>query len=567
MRINERLRQRDAGQRDVSYSAGADILLVIAAVLLTSPLSGIRIQAQVLSYLPTHLIIWAFLLGSICLTLIAISEVGVEQYGQLIGIVFILTGVSGTLTYGSLTNLYWSAWGTSFVLIGICLNIIWYLNLVESSPLSLPTADDGSCIGLDQLGVMYKNPIQLFLILVAAIIILRFGVLLAPLLAGQHQIGALAPFVGCLVVFYVPLRWAGIDADREVASFVIIAVLAWIILGFYFGSTTHVFGTDAMLFSQYSLDLLITGQNPYNSSMAPAFERYPVKENFVTYRIDGTIVNSLSYPAGAILAFLPQHLFDIQNLNYTTLGFFALILVFLTRDVSGALRFASIAILLSTQEFLFFSSGGVFDIIYIGFLLVGMKFWANEAYRAAALLVGLGFTIKQVPWIIGPFLAIWLYRTADSKTDFFHYVRGTLGYGFVGFLIPNLPFILWNPIEWIRGVFTPIAGGAPLTMQGIGLVSLSSMSIYYLPREYYLLLDFITLTALLLLYAYYFERLKWAAWVLPSIVYFVHFRSLINYFIYFPILGYYAVILRYRITVPIDEYRPLRWLKGATKIK
>jgi uncharacterized membrane protein len=564
MPIEDRIEEIQASRVDCSYTAGSDLLLVIAATLIVSPLLSLRPQMSILRSAWAHLLIWSFLLGAVALTILAVSTIDVDRYGRAIGIALFITGIGGTLTYGSLTNLFWSAWGMALVLIGCCVVVISSLSVANNSE-PLFSVDNST----ESFAEIYKNrfskpPMQLFIILIASIIVLRFGTYFMPLLQRHSSLGGLAPFVGCLLIFYVPLRWAGVDRDREVVSFAVLAVIIWISMAFFTQPGSGVFGTDAILFSQYSTDLLLSGENPYSSSMAPAYERYTVDDRFVTYRIDGTIVTSLSYPAGAILVFLPQALADIPNLNFTTILFYIGVLVFLTADTRGALQFTPVAILLATQDFIFFSSGGVFDIIYVLFILLGMKFWSEEAYRPAALVVGLGFTFKQVPWIIGPFLAIWLYRTADSRIEFLDRVRGTLSYGFAGFLLPNLPFVIWGPLEWVRGVFTPIAGGAPLTMQGIGLASLSSMSIYYLPREYYLLLVFTALGVAMLLYAHYFDQLKWAAWILPAAIYFVHFRSLLNYFLYFLIIGYYAVLLQYRLTVPADEYRVLRWLKRAT---
>lgn len=205
-----------------------------------------------------------------------------------------------------------------------------------------------------------------------------------------------------------------------------------------------------------------------------------------------------------------------------------------------------------------FSSGGVFDVMYILPLLVGMRLWKAKAYRPAALAVGAAFSVKQMPWLIGPFVAIWLLKECDTLTTFRRQAQKSLTYGFAGFLLPNLIF-LTHPISWLKGVVTPVAGGAPLTMQGITLSAIPTHDILYLPRQYFIMMAFIVYLSSIVLYYMWYENVKWVSFVLPSVILFFHYRSLLNYYIYTPIVACYAILLRRNLVVDRNVYRLQFW--------
>lgn len=303
-------------------------------------------------------------------------------------------------------------------------------------------------------------------------------------------------------------------------------------------------GTDAILFSHYSVDLLLDGQNPYTHSMLPAFGQYPVDDRFVTYRTDGSIVAALSYPALSFLYFIPQTLLGIPNFNLTPIVVLLIVLVFLIAESPPSLALAPFVIVFADQNITLFTYGGVFDILWVLPLLGAMKFWSQAKLGRAAFLVGLAFAVKQTPWFISPFLAVWLYTESPTYVEFGQKSARTVTYGIAGFLLPNIPFIIWNPTAWVTGVFTPIAGGAPLVQQGSGIVLLSANGLYSLPKSYFTVLLFSILCAALIVYVLYFEQLKWTAWIVPALIVWFNYRSLQNYFIFFVPLAYYAVLLR-----------------------
>ena len=333
--------------------------------------------------------------------------------------------------------------------------------------------------------------------------------------------------------------WGGRLAYATLAIFLAAVSIA------YFSNTAGRIGTDGLLFARYSVDLLLEGKNPYAHSMLPAFDEYPIREEYVTYKIDGNIVTSLSYPALSVLVFLPQALLGIPNLNLTSVFVILLVLLFLIRESPTYLKFAPFAVLFTDPSLIAFSFGGVFDIIWVFPLLIAMKFWYVGRIRAAAFAVGLACAVKQTPWFITPFLAIWLYERSEDVEEFLQVAIRCIGYGLAGFLLPNLPFIVWDFRAWIDGVLTPIAGGGvPLVKQGAGLTMLSVANMYPLPKSFFTLSMFIAIIVLLIGYSLYFNRVKWMVWLVPAVVLWFNYRSLQNYFVFFIPIAYYSALLQ-----------------------
>lgn len=356
----------------------------------------------------------------------------------------------------------------------------------------------------------------------------------------------------CTYLFAFALLYAAL-ADVDMAVWnprFATGVVGILLLMFALSYTTHLassyIGTDAMLFTRYAVDLVLSGQNPYTHSMESAFQQYPIDKRFVTYRIDGEIVTTFSYPALAFLAFVPQALLGIPNLNLTTVTVLLATLVFLVYESPTEFVLAPFVLMFVDPNLTLFSFGGVFDILWVFLLLLGMKYWTRGDLRLAAIFVGLAFAVKQIPWFVAPFLAVWLYAESETYRGFAERARTCIAYGLGAFLLPNLPFIVLSPVAWLKSVFTPVAGSVPMVKQGIGLTMLTSSGLLQLPKSFYTLLLLGVLGVALVAYFVYFERLRWVAWVVPMAILWVNYRSLQNYFIFFVPIAYYAVLCRHR---------------------
>lgn len=372
----------------------------------------------------------------------------------------------------------------------------------------------------------------------------RMWTLLAP--AAWYQAVAML-YVYAAAFAHLGSAVTDIDTERYTYHLALIALISACVGAFsvYLSVGPRLqFGTDALLFSRYSVDQLLAGANPYAISMAAAEDHYSTKIQMITPREDGSVVSTFSYPAGHILAFLPQRLADVGRTELRITPFAAIVgaAALLIYDSPRAYAIAPVGIFLAARNFFLISTNGITDGLWLLPVLVSMRYWYQDRYRGAAIALGIACSIKQTPWLITPFLAVWLAREAESWRAFGERASRCLAWGVGTFLAINLPFIVWAPRAWLSGVFTPIRDGvAPLVMQGSGVVTLSVTNTYALPKWWYTATMLGFMATLLVCYALYFERVKWIAWAAPMIILFFNYRSLNNYFSFFAPVVLYAV--------------------------
>jgi len=299
--------------------------------------------------------------------------------------------------------------------------------------------------------------------------------------------------------------------------------------------------TDALLFSKYATVLTLDGANVYTTSMEGATELPGESIRWMTTQIDGSYVWSFSYPAGAFVAYLPAAALGIKIRTVSVLaaGLAGLLLV---HDSPPLLATAVPLAMLLPRNLIVTAAGGLTDMIWVLPVLVAMRYWARERWTIAAVAMGVACSIKQQPWIITPFLAVWLWRASPERRTFAGRAGRCLAAGVGTFTLINLPWIIADPGAWVAGFLTPVGSTAPLVKQGVGLAVLTSSGVYGLPGWWHTTAVGVVLGVSLLTYAVYWERVRWVAWVVPMLVLFVHSRSLMSYFTHFVPVGYYAVL-------------------------
>jgi uncharacterized membrane protein len=291
--------------------------------------------------------------------------------------------------------------------------------------------------------------------------------------------------------------------------------------------------TDAMMFSRYSVDLLLQGQNPYTESMAPAFNLPGVRAQFATPRVDGSKVETLSYPAGAVLWFVPQRILvgnSPLGLRATILMTAVLVPAIIAHDLRPQLAPAALVASLAGRNLLLTAAGGVFHGLWVLPTLLGLRDWFRGNRLRAAAWLGLAASVKQLPWVLAPFFAIWIWHEADSPSTFVRDAVGPAAVAIGVFAAINAPFIVAAPEAWLEGVLTPLSPGAPLVHQGMGLALLAFVGIAHLPTEWFVMAAGLGFGIILLAYHLYHRELRWALAALPLIVWMLHTRSLASYF-------------------------------------
>jgi uncharacterized membrane protein len=326
------------------------------------------------------------------------------------------------------------------------------------------------------------------------------------------------------------------------------------------------YSTDSAAFNQIAAMRLLRGINPYLGSMMPEAARLLHDPgNFWTYTLGGGHVSSASYPAGSFLFQVPLRVLGFHHLSTDVLdllgGLAACLLLFVM--LPKAIRWLAPTLLLGGSFLGIFANGGT-DGLLLPFLLLAVWRWDRFAEGSAAgaagwlspLALGLACSVKQTAWFCVPFLVIGVgleaYRRRSSV------LRPTLAYlgaAAGAFALINLPFIIWSPAAWWRGVTLPIS--QPLVPDGQGLVTLG---LHGITRSVHLgaldLAGMLAGVALLVGFVLWYQHLKPVWLFLLPFVLFVPGRSLFEYLVDLLPAALVAATSVERVTAPVVSLRP-----------
>jgi hypothetical protein len=297
------------------------------------------------------------------------------------------------------------------------------------------------------------------------------------------------------------------------------------------------YGTDAIAFSHASAEILLAGDNPYQFEGEPAglLAQFAVPESFITRKNNGETIDRLvSYPGGHVLAYAGGMWLGAEDMRWVTFVFqiAALTVIWLSLSPLGQLL-APVALLVEPNLALFFTSGGVTDWLWVLPLALAAICMKRRWFVYGGIAFGLACAMKQQPWFAVPFAIVWVLNTVEPDADS-PWWRARVG-GFLaglatGFILPNFPFILWDPAAWAKGTLAPVLGDLVPDGQGFSLLSARGFS--SLADFEYSAIAGAVLVGLVILYVKYHGRLRDALWVLPPVALFFSYRSLHNYFIF-----------------------------------
>lgn len=310
---------------------------------------------------------------------------------------------------------------------------------------------------------------------------------------------------------------------------------AWAVLQVY---QAPGYGTDEIAFDQYAAHLLAHGTNPYTRSMAPAFPLYHVQPDGYTYRLNGTAVTTLSYPALSFLVYVPFLLLGLSSQLAVTVNVVAWMVAIV---VTMALLPTSIRplglVVGSLSVYTGFAVGGVTVALYVPLLVGAVVAWhrwpGRRGWRAwiSPALMGLALCVNQVPWFVLPFIVVGVgveaSRSGGRRAGWpaaLRYLAISVGVA----AVPNIPFVVWDAGAWLKGVLTPITTSSVPAGQGI-----VDLSLYLdLGGGYLKLLTVVSalaLVALLVAFAAFYRRLRPLAVILPAIALLLATRSYASY--------------------------------------
>jgi uncharacterized membrane protein len=297
------------------------------------------------------------------------------------------------------------------------------------------------------------------------------------------------------------------------------------------------FGTDELAIEYYSAFAFLHGANPYlPQAVSGVFSAFHVPEYYVTPLTTGGNIVSLGYPALSFLVLVPFSAINIQRpallLVIFEFALFVFFMIYYHRQKLDFLLPLVLFTLLAYTEYVFFAAGGVTDILWVVFALVGTSFLFEKKPAMAGIFLGLAISSKQTPFFLFPFLIWYVYKEGLSLRKFVLPALGT-------FFLLNGYFLITQPVAWLNGVLSPET--SPLVGIGAGLSQLSFTGIYFLPSWFFTTSLVVIFLACLALYILRYDSLKWAFFVFPAIVLLLNFRVLDNYLMYWPLFGLLVV--------------------------
>lgn len=312
-----------------------------------------------------------------------------------------------------------------------------------------------------------------------------------------------------------------------------------------------VYRTDSMAFTHYASQLwLFPSWNPYGHDLQIALEMFTVDVDYVTLKPDGDLVTNLNYPALHLLFFTPFAYFGLQDMRWITFIFaIAIILILYWKSPSEIRPLVLIPFFAGVDLAINFTAGCLNDFLWVLPLIITAFYIGNPLI--AGLSFGLASAVKQQPWLLFPFLLTYIWRSEEyagkKKTkSIVMFTTSTI----VGFLLPNIIFILKDPKSWLSDVTTPFSGQLIVISQGLSTITQSG----YVPlsNNFYFFFAVSVFFLLLIYYNLYFEDLKYAIWAFPALILWFSPRGLQNYFIYLIPICLVAIVTWYKTSFRRD---------------
>ena len=320
------------------------------------------------------------------------------------------------------------------------------------------------------------------------------------------------------------------------------------------------YGTDEAAFVQYAAHLALHGHNPYKTNLLPALTQFRVPIQYATYKLDGTIASSLSYPSLSFLLIVPflSITNGVQTIILLNIVFLAAEMLILFVVMPRQYRSLAPLIVLGLPFLFDYTVGGDIVTFSVPFLLIVAYHWTETGRygrlgpsgTAKAICLGLAASISQFAWFVAPFVAIGIWRmrqpelgNREATKVVARYVAIEMGIA-LGLAIGYTSCHQWRA----PGQLPRCQHAIPF---GQGLID--APAFFHIGGgnlSYYTDAAAGVFAVLLIAYFQHFHRLWRATFILPSIAFFFSTRSLSEYFIMMVALWVVAVV------VPGDPPRP-----------
>src|SRR5438552_15936370 len=285
--------------------------------------------------------------------------------------------------------------------------------------------------------------------------------------------------------------------------------------------------TDSIVGSYMGVLKILALQNPYGYSIKPFLDQFSFPPSFYTPRIDGSFEFHLNYPALNFLSLLPLYAAGLHDLRDGVFVFHILSVLLIFGLVPSRQKAFSLA------PFIFFPAfvaSSWTDSVWAFFLLTGTALWYRNR-NLGLLMAGFAGATKQIALVAAPFLLIRLWQESPNSK-----LRNTLvgaGVVAVGFLGPNIPFMLSSPALWWAATIAPyFPGGAVQVPGGIGLSEILLDIGFVPPTLFFVALMGLVGAGSLYLYSTRFSKSRYFVWIFPIVIMFFYYLSFPNYIFY-----------------------------------
>ncbi len=294
---------------------------------------------------------------------------------------------------------------------------------------------------------------------------------------------------------------------------------------------------------------------PYPSSqqLADFWER--ARQNPDT--VPQEVVSKFGYPAASFIIPAPFLLAGITDIRWVFLILFLASVGISVRLAPTGMKLVVLLAFLASVELSNSIPGGETGFLYFPFLLGGWIL-ARRNWTAAALLMGIAVSIKQIPWFTLPFFLILLWRTAGIQRT----LKATSVIA-VTFLAFNLPFIISDFGLWVNSILSPMVDN--LFPLGVGVVTLVTSGFADIQNPLiFTILEMAVWFSGIIWYFFNCRKYPHTGLILGILPLFFAWRSLWPYFFYIDMILLTAVVYwDYTNRTEINSLQPEYLVKNA----